>query len=64
MKESFSLCSVQMAHVGSTKILKQGGEKLDKFEESVSQVKLCVRVVCRAAAVNYSTLMSRLRVGS
>ena len=38
-----------MAYVGSTKILKQGGEKLDKFEESVSQVMcVCVCVVCRA----------------
>ena len=29
----------QMAY-GATKILKPGGEKLDKFEESVSQVSL------------------------
>ena len=27
-----------MAYSGATKILKQGGESLDKFEETVSQV--------------------------
>ena len=27
-----------MAYSGATKILKQGGEPLDKFEESVNQV--------------------------
>lgn len=27
-----------MAYSGATKILKPGGDKLDKFEESVSQV--------------------------
>ena len=33
----------QMAY-GATKILKPGGEKLDKFEESVSQVSLTLTV--------------------
>ena len=33
----------QMAY-GATKILKPGGEKLDKFEESVSQVSLSLAV--------------------
>ena len=29
-----------MAYSGATKILKPGGESLDKFEESVSQVSI------------------------
>ena len=33
----------QMAY-GATKILKPGGEKLDKFEESISQVSLTLAV--------------------
>ena len=36
---SFYSLRPQMAY-GATKILKPGGEKLDKFEESVSQVSL------------------------
>ena len=36
---SFLSLYPQMAY-GATKILKPGGEKLDKFEESVSQVRL------------------------
>ena len=38
-----------MAFAGSSKILKPGGEKLDKFEETVSQVlpfgRICVSVL-------------------